>query len=66
MEAKVNFEACTAKRRVISKRICLDVILGFSFFEINIKIPEQIRDSVKVKSQEKTSEMLKGEIISIL
>ena len=65
-EAKPNFKACTAKRRVMSKKICLDVIEGFSFLETNIRIPEQISVSVKVKSQEKISEMFKGEIISNL
>ena len=64
--AKVNFEACTAKRRVIIKIICLEEIVGFSFFETNINIPELINISVKVKSQEKISTMFKGEIRSCL
>ena len=46
--------------------ICLDEIMGFSFFETNIKIPELISISVKVKSQEKKSAILKGEIRSSL
>ena len=66
VEAKANLEACTAKRRVISKIICLEEIEGFSFFETNIKIHELISDSVKVKSQEKISEILKVEERSIL
>ena len=66
VEAKANFIACTAKRRVIIKKICLEEIVGFSFFETNIKIPELISISVKVKSQEKISERFKGEIKSNL
>ena len=48
------------------KIICLEEIVGFSFFETSIKIPEQIRTSVKVKSQEKISEIFKGEVRSSL
>jgi len=66
VEAKANFVACTAKRRVMIKKICLEEILGFSFFEINIKTPELISISVKVKSQEKISEIFIGEIRSSL
>ena len=66
VEAKANFAVCTAKRRTIIKIICLDEIVGFSFFETSIKIPELISTSVKVKSQEKISEIFKGEIISNL
>ena len=43
VETKTNFVTCTAKRRVTIKKICLEEIVGFSFFEINIKIPELIR-----------------------
>jgi len=32
LEAKANFSACTAKRRVMRKKICLEEIVGFSFF----------------------------------
>ena len=60
IDAKVNFETCTAKRRVIIKIICLEEIVGFSFLETNIKIPELISTSVKFKSQEKISEGFKG------
>ena len=56
----------TAKRRVMIKKICLEEIVGFSFFETNIKTPELISISVKVKSQEKISEIFKGEIRSSL
>ena len=66
VEAKANFVAWTAKRRVMIKKICLEEIVGFSFFETNIKTPELIRISVKVKSQEKISAIFKGEIRSIL
>ena len=66
VEAKPIFVACTAKRRVMIKIICLEVIFGFSFLETNIKIPELISTSVKVKSQEKKSEKVKGEIRSNL
>ena len=66
VEARINFEACTAKRRVTSKMICLEEIVGFSFLETNIRIPELISTSVKVKSQEKISEIFKGEIRSSL
>ena len=65
-EAKANFEDCTTKSRVMIKIICLEEIVGFSFFETNIKIPELIRTSVKVKSQEKISEIFKGEKSSSL
>ena len=64
VEAKTNFVNCTAKRRVIIKIICLEEIVGFSFFETNIKIPELISASVKVKSQEEIFEKFKGEIRS--
>jgi len=50
----------------MSKIICLEEIVGFSFFETNIKIPELISASEKVKSQEKISEMFKGVIRSSL
>ena len=66
VEAKANFEACTAKRSVVIKNICLEEIVGFSFFETNIKIPELISISVKVKSQEEISSIFKGEIRSSL
>jgi len=66
VEAKTNFKTCTAKRRVMSKMICLEEILGFSFFETDIKITELISTSVNVKSQEKISEISKGVISSNL
>ena len=66
VEAKANFKACTTKRRVKIKIICLEEIMGFSFFETNIKIPEQMSISVKVKSQEKIFAIFKGEIRSSL
>ena len=66
VEAKANFVACTANRRVRIRMICLEEIVGFSFFETSIKIPEQIKISVKVKSQEKISVIFKGEIRSSL
>ena len=66
VEANDNFVACTAKRRVMIKKICLEEIVGFSFFETNIKIPVLISISKKVKSQEKISAILKGEIRSSL
>tara|TARA_B100001989_G_C24328783_1_gene358908 strand:+ start:451 stop:654 length:204 start_codon:yes stop_codon:yes gene_type:complete len=66
VEAKAIFIACTAKRRVMIKIICLEVILGFSFLETNIKIPEVISVSVKVKSQEIKLERFTGEIRSNL
>jgi hypothetical protein len=66
VEAKANFVTCTAKRRVMIKKICLDEIVGFSFFETKIKTPELISISVKVKNQEKISSIYKGEIRSNL
>ena len=66
VEAKANFEACTVRRRVIIRTICLEEIVGFSFFETNIKIPELISASAKVESQEKISEIFKGEKSSSL
>jgi len=62
VEDKANFVACTAKRRVRIKKICLEEIVGFSFFETNIKIPELISISAKVKSHEKICAAFKGEI----
>ena len=66
VEAKANFVTCTAKRRVMIKKICLDEIVGFSFFETKIKTPELISISVKLKNQEKISSIYKGEIRSCL
>ena len=66
VEDKTNFVACTAKRRVIIKMICLEEIVGFSFFETNIRIPVLTSISVKVKSQEKISAVFRGEIRSNL
>ena len=64
VEAKANFKVCTAKRRVMSNMICLEEIVGFSFFEINIKIQALASASEKVKSQEKISDIFKGAIRS--
>jgi len=50
----------------MSKKICLEEIVGFSFFETKIKIPELISISVNVKSQEKKSAIFKGDIRSSL
>jgi len=66
VEAKANFKTCTNKRRVMIKIICLEEIVGFSFFETNIKIPELISASVKLQIQEKVSEIFKGEMRSCL
>jgi len=66
VEAKANFVTCTAKRRVMIKKICLEEIVGFSFFETNIKTPELISISIKVKNQEKISAIFNGEIRSSL
>ena len=60
VEAKANFEACDAKRRVMIKIICLEEIVGFSFLETNIKIPVLKSASKKVKTQEKISEIFRG------
>ena len=62
VEAKANFITWTAKRRVMIKKICLEEIVGFSFLDTNIKIPELISISVKVKSQEKISSIFKGDM----
>jgi len=66
VEAKTNFVTCTAKRRVMIKKICLEEIVGFSFFETNIKTWQLISISVKVQNQEKISAKFKGEIRSNL
>ena len=66
VEANANFVICTDNRRVIIKKICLEEIVGFSFFETNIKTPVLISTSVKVKSQEKIFAIFKGEIRSSL
>ena len=66
VETKANFKVWTAKRRVMIKIICLEEIVGFSFLETNIKIPELISTSVKVKSQEKIFAIFIGEIRSSL
>jgi len=65
-EDKANLNACTARRRVMIKIICLEVIVEFSFLEINIKIPELISVSVNLKSQEKIFERFKGAMRSNL
>ena len=66
VEAKVNFAVCTAKSRKMTKMICLEEIVGFSFCETNIKIHELISTSVNVQSHEKIPVMFKGEIRSNL
>ena len=66
VEAKANFVTCTAKRRLMIRKICLEEIVGFSFFETNIKTPQLISISVKVQNQEKISAKFKGEIRSNL
>ena len=66
VEAKANFVTCTAKRRLMIKKICLEEIVGFSFFETNIKTSQLISISVKVQNQEKISAEFKGEIRSNL
>ena len=66
VEAKANFVTCTAKRRVMIKKICLEEIVGFSFFETNIKTSQLISISVNVQNQEKISAKFKGEIRSNL
>ena len=48
------------------KIICLEEIVGFSFLDTKIKIQELTNASVKVKIQEKISEIFKGEIRSNL
>ena len=50
----------------MTKIICLEEIVGFSFCETNIKIHELIRTSVNVQSHEKIPVMFKGEIRSNL
>jgi hypothetical protein len=40
--------------------------MGFSFFATNVKTPQLISISVKVKNQEKISSIFKGEIRSSL
>ena len=66
VEAKANLVTCTAKRRVMIKKICLEEIVGFSFFETNIKTSQLISISVKFKTQEKISSIYRGEIRSSL
>ena len=61
VEAKANLADWTDKRRLTIKIICLEEIVGFSFFDTKIKIQELTNASVKVKSQEKISEIFKGE-----
>ena len=65
-DAKINLKAWTARRRVMIKIICLEVIVGFSFLDIDIKIKQLIIASEKFKSQEKISDIFKGETISNL
>ncbi len=66
VDPKVIFIACTAKRREIIKIICLEVIVGLSFLETNINIPQLTRTSVKFKSQERISDAFNGEKSSSL
>ena len=60
VEPKINLIACTEKSREIIKMICLEVITGFSFLEINIKIPQLTKTSAKVKNQLKITDGAKG------
>jgi len=66
VEAKANFEAWDAKRSVMIKIICLEAIVGFSFFATNIKIQVLKSASIKVINQEKKSEIFRGVISSDL
>tara|TARA_Y100000813_G_scaffold112940_1_gene80908 strand:- start:738 stop:1046 length:309 start_codon:yes stop_codon:yes gene_type:complete len=60
-EPRIVFKACTDKRRKIIKIICLEIIVGFSFLETNIKIAQLTSTSVKVKNHEKILDRFKGE-----
>ena len=64
--AKIVFVDWTTKRRVIIKRICLELIVGFSFLETSIKNPQLIRTSMNAKLQEKISEISRDGRISDL
>ena len=56
----------TINRSEIIKRICLELMFGFSFLDISIKSPQENKTSAKVKPQEKTSETSKVWTSSIL
>ena len=58
-DPKKFFIAWTNNRREIIKRICLELIVGFSFLETNIKKPQLIRTSKKDTLQEKITELCK-------
>ena len=45
---KLIFRICVKSKKPINKKICLELILGFSFLEINIRIPLQISISKKL------------------
>ena len=62
----IFFIVWTINRSEIIKRICLELMYGFSFLETNIKKPQQNKTSTKVKAQEKTSRPFKVETRSVL
>ena len=58
-DPKIVFIAWINKRREIIKRICLELIVGFSFLETNIRKPQLIKTSMKEKLQETITEICK-------
>ena len=60
------FIAWTINRSKIINRICLELILGFSFLETSIKIPQVIRTSKKDRLHETIIELCKNETLSNL
>ena len=55
-DKKFIFAAWTIKRRVIIRRICLELLEGFSFLETKIKNPQLIRISMNFKNHNKISD----------
>ena len=55
-DPNIFFIIWTINSSEIIKRICLELIFGFSFLETSIKNPQVNKTSVKLKNQETTSE----------
>ena len=66
IDSKFIFIVWTINRRPIIRIICLEVIIGFSFLEIRIKIPQHTSISKNVTTQDKIISTFSSETISNL
>ena len=64
--SKLIFIAWANSKKPITKIICLELITGFSFCDIKIKIPQQISISTKLMNHEKIIPIFKFSTESIL